>query len=96
MMLPDVSDWLDAIGRRSRWMPRRGRRAAIGVELMEARALLSMSSIGSAAASGRWVEDPNQAMMMAHFEDPNLATPVADYEDPNLAAPIHHIKDPNI
>ncbi len=73
--------------------PRRDRRAAVGVELMEGRALLLTASVGFAAEGGHRVLDPNLARPII-FEDPNEARPII-YEDPNEARPIIAIEDPN-
>jgi hypothetical protein len=76
---------------------RRDRRAAIGVESMEGRSLLSMVSLASASGGLRGaIEDPDEAVPIRGVEDPNQAVSIRPYEDPNLAMPIHGIEDPNI
>ena len=95
MLYRDLCNWLDALGRISRPTPRRGRRAALRVEPMEARALLSSASIAATAAPGLRVEDPNQVRLVAGHTDPNQVKRVATYEDPNQIKRIAGVEDPN-
>jgi hypothetical protein len=84
MRFRQVSKRFGSMGRMVRsTAPRRDRRAAVGVELMEGRALLSTASTGFAAVGAH------------RFADPNLARPVVGYSDPNEARPIG-IEDPNM
>jgi hypothetical protein len=83
MRFRHVSESFGSMGRMVRsTAPRRDRRAAVGVELMEGRALLSTASAGFAAVGAH------------RFADPNLAWPVVGYSDPNEARPIG-VSDPN-
>lgn len=98
MFLRFGTDSVHSIVMRARSLrARRDRRAAIEVESMEGRALLSMVSLMSAPAGLRGaIEDPNEAVPIRGVEDPNQASAIRPYEDPNLAMPIHGIEDPNI
>ena len=83
MRFHPVSEWFGSMSRMV-WStaPRRDRRAAVGVELMEGRALLSTASAGFAAVGAHGIEDPNLARPVVGHSDPNEARPIG-IEDPN-------------